>query len=205
MHSEREKAKNGKKKETVEYPVGRFFAMTMGAQIPVIAEKPLAACGCKKFQLDVMGDHFCTCTAHSGDKKAHDWVVEKLGYLFHTTHHTKTEHVTKSRGRHCGDIQLAAYLANAVGPVPLVLDLLITHDRFGSHSDPSLNVHLHYPNDIDKSPNETSTDKIPKYRVDYANNPPSAVSFSFLQLQEFSLCKPTVVSSTSAAWRSQPP
>jgi hypothetical protein len=26
-----------------------FFAMTMGAQIPVIAEKPLAACGCRKF------------------------------------------------------------------------------------------------------------------------------------------------------------
>ncbi len=31
-----------------------FFAMTMGAQIPVIAEKPLAACGCRKFQLDAM-------------------------------------------------------------------------------------------------------------------------------------------------------
>ena len=53
-----------------------FFAMTMGAQIPVIAEKPLAACGCRKFQLDVMGDHLCTCTAHSGVKKDHDWSVE---------------------------------------------------------------------------------------------------------------------------------
>ncbi len=53
-----------------------FFAMTMGAQIPVIAEKPLAACGCRKFQLDAMGDHLCTCTAHSGAKKAHDWAVK---------------------------------------------------------------------------------------------------------------------------------
>jgi hypothetical protein len=34
-----------------------FFAMTMGAQIPVIAEKPLAACGCRKFQIDPLGDH----------------------------------------------------------------------------------------------------------------------------------------------------
>ncbi len=65
--------------------------------------------------------------------------------------------------------------------VPLVLDLLITHDRFGSSSDPSLNLglngHLHYPNDIDKSLNEAAADKIRKYRADYSNNPPSAVSF----------------------------
>jgi hypothetical protein len=47
-----------------------FFALTMGAQIPVIAEKPLAACGCRKFQLDALGDHLCTCTAHSDAKKA---------------------------------------------------------------------------------------------------------------------------------------
>ena len=39
--------------------------MTMGAQIPVIAEKPLAACGCRKLQIDALGDYLCTCTAHS--------------------------------------------------------------------------------------------------------------------------------------------
>jgi hypothetical protein len=44
-------------------------------------------------------------------------------------------------------------------------------------SDPSLNGHLHYPNDIDKSLNEAAADKIRKYRADYNNNPPSAVSF----------------------------
>ncbi len=59
----------------------------------------------------------------------------------------------------------------------LVLDLRIAHDRFGSRSDPSLNGHLHYPNDVDKSLNETVTDKIRKYRADYNNNPPTAVSF----------------------------
>jgi hypothetical protein len=134
--------------------------MTTGAQIPVIAEKPLAACGCRKFQLDAMGDHLCTCTAHSGAKKAHDWAVEQLADLFRTTHRTKTQHVTKSRGRHCGDIQLEAYLANAAGPAPLVLDLRIAHDRFGSSSDPSLNGHLHYPNDMDESLNEAAADKI---------------------------------------------
>ncbi len=70
-----------------------------------------------------------------------------------------------------------SYLPIAVGPVPLVLDLHIAHDRFGSNSDPSFNGHLHYHNDIDKSLNETVTDKIRTYRADYNNNPPSAVSF----------------------------
>jgi hypothetical protein len=87
------------------------------------------------------------------------------------------QHVTKSRGRHCEDIELVAYLANAAGPVPLVLDLRIAHDRFGSSSYPSLNGHLYYPNDIDKSLHEAAADEVRKYRADYNNNQPSAVSF----------------------------
>ncbi len=71
------------------------------------------------------------------------------------------------------------YLANATGPVPLVLDLRITHDRFGRSSDPALNGTLQYPNpnDIDRSLNETAADKIRKYPVDYNNNPPNVISF----------------------------
>jgi hypothetical protein len=89
--------------------------------------------------------------------------------LLRTTHTVKTQHVTKCRGRHCGDIELAAYLANAAGPVHLVLDLRIAHDRFGSSSDLNLTGHLHYPNDIDISLNEAATDKTRKYRADYNN------------------------------------
>ena len=59
----------------------------------------------------------------------------------------------------------------------LVLDLRITHDRFGSRSDPDLNGHLHYPNNVDRSLNETVTDKIRKYHPDYNNNPPHVISF----------------------------
>ena len=72
---------------------------------------------------------------------------------------------------------LAGYLANAAGPVPLVLDLRIAHERWGSSSDPSINGHLHYPNDIDRSLNEAAADKIRKYRADYNNNPPNVISF----------------------------
>jgi len=135
----------------------------------------------------------------------------------------------KNRGQHCGDIELVGYLTSVTDPVPLVLDLRITHDRFGSSSDPNLNGKLHYPQDIDKSLNETVTDKIRKYRADYNNNPPNVISFmpaiagtsdrlhskfirllflqthretdqvqEFLQLQEFTLRRPTVDSSTTS-------
>ncbi len=47
------------------------------------------------------------------------------------------------------------------------MDLRIVHDRWGSISDPSINGHLHYPNDMDRSLDETTTDKIRKYHADY--------------------------------------
>ncbi len=86
----------------------------------------------------------CTCTDHSGAKKSHDWVVDQLADLFRTTHRVKTQQVVKNRGQDCGDIELAGYLANAADLVPLVLDLRLAHDRFGSSSDPTLNGRLHY-------------------------------------------------------------
>jgi hypothetical protein len=104
-------------------------------------------------------------------------MVDQIADLFRTTHKVKTQQVIKSLGQHCGDIELAGYLANAAGPVPLVLDLRIAHDRFGSSSDPSLNGNSHYPNNIDRSLNEAADDKIRKYRADYNNNPPNTVSF----------------------------
>ncbi len=84
---------------------------------------------------------------------------------------TSKEPGSKSPGQWCGDIELTGYLVNVSGPVPLVLDLRITHERWGSNSDPSINGHLHYTNDIDRLLNETVTDKIRKYRTDYDNNP----------------------------------
>jgi hypothetical protein len=46
-------------------------------------------------------------------------------------------------------------------------------------SDPTLNGTLHYlnPNDIDRSLNEVTDDKIRKYHTDYNNNPPNSISF----------------------------
>ena len=87
-------------------------------------------------------------------------MVDQIADIFRTTHKVKTQQVIKSRGQHCGDIELPGYLANAAGPVPLVLDLRIAHDRFGTSSDPSLNGNLHYPNNIDRSLNEDADNKL---------------------------------------------
>jgi hypothetical protein len=89
----------------------------------------------------------------------------------------KTQQVVKSRGQHCGDVELAGYLANAAGPVPLVLDLRIGHDRVGSSPDPTINGHLRYPNNLDQSLNDAAADKVRKYRADYNMNPSNTVSF----------------------------
>ena len=88
-----------------------------------------------------------------------------------------TQQVSKSRGQRCGDIELAAYLANAAGPVPLVLDLRIAHERVGSSSDPSINGNLRYPNDLDRPLNEAAADEIRLYRADYNNRPSNTISF----------------------------
>jgi hypothetical protein len=80
-----------------------FSSTSMGAQIPAITEKPLATCGSRKFQLDPLGDHLNTCTAHSGAKKAHDWMVDQVADFFRRTHKVKTQQVVKNRGQYCVD------------------------------------------------------------------------------------------------------
>ncbi len=72
------------------------------------------------------------------------------------------------------------------GPVSLVLDLHITHERWGSNSDPSINGHLRYPNDINRSLHEVATYKIRKYRVNYNNHPPNTIAFMSVMNDEFS-------------------
>ncbi len=59
----------------------------------------------------------------------------------------------------------------------MVLDLRIAHERVGRSSDPSINGHLRYPNDLDGTLNEDAPDKIRQYRSDYNNRPSNAIFF----------------------------
>ncbi len=52
-----------------------------------------------------------------------------------------------------------------------------TDGWMGSSADPSLNGHLKHPNNLDQLLNDEADDKVRKYRTDYNNRPPSAVSF----------------------------
>ncbi len=64
-----------------------LFVTSMGVQIPVIAENPLSACGCKKFQLDDLGDHLCACTTYSRAKRLTSGQFLKL--MTFSSQHTK--------------------------------------------------------------------------------------------------------------------
>jgi hypothetical protein len=69
-----------------------------------------------------------------------------------------------------------AYLADAAGPVNLIMGLRLMHERFrrfGSNSNPCLNGGLTTPApaDIDKPLNDAAADKIHDYRADYGNRP----------------------------------
>ena len=85
--------------------------------------------------------------------------------------------MVKSRGQHCGDVELAGYLTNVTDTVSFVLDLRVAHDRVGSSTDPTLNGQLRYPHNLDQSLNDAAADKVRKHRADYNMNPPNTVSF----------------------------
>ncbi len=59
----------------------------------------------------------------------------------------------------------------------MVLDLCVAHDRVPSSADPVSNGHLRYPNNLDQSLNDTTTDKLRKYHTDYNFNPSRGVGF----------------------------
>ena len=100
-----------------------------------IAALSPSSCGRKKFRLNSLGDHVCTCT-HSGAKKAHDWAVTQFADLFRTTTKTTSTHASHSRGQRCEEIELAVFLVGVVVPINIVMDLRIANERFGNSSNP---------------------------------------------------------------------
>ena len=98
-----------------------------------------------------ISDYCCTCTAHSGATKAHDWMVSRLGPLFHTAgHRVRTQHaVSAFVGQKHGDVEIINYLQDTAGARNLVFNLSITHDRYGSKTHPHLNGLLSHSQDPD--------------------------------------------------------
>ncbi len=66
------------------------FSTSMGAQIPVIVEKPLATCVWRNFQLDPLGDHLNTCTTTRVSKRhTTGWLIKLLTF---SVRHIKSKH-----------------------------------------------------------------------------------------------------------------
>jgi hypothetical protein len=79
----------------IYFPVATFFKSPHPSGA-LLAEMPLSACGSRKLQIHPLGDHLSTFfffTTYSGVKKTHDWVVDQIPDLFHTTHKVKTQQV----------------------------------------------------------------------------------------------------------------
>ena len=66
---------------------------------------------------------------------------------------------------------------NKIITKPEIVIVRITHDRWGSSSNPSPNGYLHSLTDMDRTLNETDTGKILQYRPDYNNRPSHAIFF----------------------------
>ncbi len=115
-----------------------------------------------------MGTRKCTTTRVS-IRLTNGWLIKSLTSF--------VQHTRLKLNMLRGDIEVSSYVTNSTGPVPLVLDLLITEECWGSISDPSLNGHLHYPQDVDRTLNESVTDKIRQYHSDYNNRPSNTISF----------------------------
>ena len=130
-----------------------FFVTTMGDQILVIVETPLTACGCKKLQLGTLGVLVIISVLVPPTRvprrlttgRLTGWSIRWPRIFFEQ--HTKWKH---NRCLKTGDIIVGTSSCLVTkctpceheDPVPLVLDLHIAHERFGSSSDPSLNGHL---------------------------------------------------------------
>ena len=59
--------------------------------------------------------------------------------LFLTTTKVKTQQVAHNRSQRCRDIEVGDFLTYVAGPVNLVMDLRIAHERWGSTSNRVIN------------------------------------------------------------------
>jgi hypothetical protein len=111
-------------------PPPHIFARRQSLPIAVCAQAAIKceeAANWERKTNSVFWDFFFGCHSFralfSKDRiKRHDFMFDQVADFFRTTHKVKTQHVVKNRGQYCGDIELAGYLANTVGPVTLVLD-----------------------------------------------------------------------------------
>jgi hypothetical protein len=99
-------------------------------------------------------------------------MVTQLGPLFRTTgHKVKAQGITPNSGQKRGDIEIVNDLSDSAGSLNLVIDVSITHDRYGNSSaNPLFDGTLTHPDTHVVPLNEATKRKVNKYRNTYVNN-----------------------------------
>ena len=95
-------------------------------------------CSCRQFRFDPYGDHIQTCQRQPPALPAHECIVYKLSLLLRSVgHRVKTHRITPAAGNERGDIEIKDYVILSHGeddrlpPRTLVMDVTMTHDRYG--------------------------------------------------------------------------
>ena len=115
-----------------------WFCQSLGVPIPVLLENP-RQCPCRQFSFDSYGDHTGqTCQHQSPTIPVHECNVYKLSLLLRSVGHRVTTHkVTSVTDHERGDIEIRDYVTlsrgedNRIPPHTLLMDVTMTHDRYG--------------------------------------------------------------------------
>ncbi len=165
-------------------------------------EKP-RQCPCRQFSFDPYGDHIQTCQCQSAGLPAHEWIVYRLSLLLHSVgHRVKTHKITPAAGNERGDIEIQDYVFlprgedDRIPPRTLMMDVTMTHDRYGRTTQHTNGALTHRVPSIgapqpDGALNKSARMKIRYYRQIYSDRPdpivflPIAVSTSGRVYEDF--------------------
>jgi hypothetical protein len=179
-----------------------WFCQSLGVPIPALLENP-RQCPCCQFSFDHYGDHIQTCQRHSAALPAHEWIVYRISLLLRSVgHRVKTHRITPVTVNERGDIEIQDYVFLPHGeddrlpPRTLVMDVTMTHDRYGRTTQYTNRAFTHRVSSTgapqsDGVLNKSTRMKIRHYRHIYADRPdpivflPIAVSTSGRVYEDF--------------------
>jgi hypothetical protein len=118
----------GFNKEKVHQDWTSYNCQYLGVPIPHLAKFKHHECPCKRFAIDVFGDHLHTCTQHAGATSgAHEHILNALQRLFTKAgYRTDRKHVPRSRGMKKADLLIKDFQLQGIRNV--IVDVTCRHE-----------------------------------------------------------------------------
>ena len=105
--------------------------------LPALIANP-QQCSCRQFRFEPYGDYLQTCQHQSAALPTHEWLVYRLSLMLRSVgRRVKIHKVAPAVGNERGDAEIKDYVVlprgedNPLPPHPLMLDVTMTHDRYG--------------------------------------------------------------------------